>query len=130
MGYSMFGTSVANTNCVHCGNITTKVSGGVIFVIDSADKDRIQEARKELDSMLKDALLANVVVLILANKQDLPKAASPSALTDQLRLREFKQQWKVQGCCGTSGDGLYAGLDWLTDNMPTTTSGGESAKSK
>merc|ERR1719174_1305362 len=82
------------------------------------------------DSMLNDALLANVVVLILANKQDLPKAASPSALTDQLRLREFKQQWKVQGCCGTSGDGLYAGLDWLADNMPTTTSGGESAKSK
>ena len=47
--------------------------------------------------MLNDALLANVVVLILANKQDLPKAASPSAMTDQLKLREFKQQWKVQG---------------------------------
>lgn len=47
--------------------------------------------------MLKDALLRDVVVLVLANKQDLPKAASPSAMTDELRLRDFRQKWKVQG---------------------------------
>merc|ERR1719362_940716 len=92
--------------------------GGVIFVIDSADSDRFGEAQKELAGMLKDELLKDVVVLVLANKQDLPKAASPSEVSDEMGLRTFNQKWKVQGCCGTSGDGLFDGLDWLAAAMP------------
>ena len=44
-------------------------SQGVIFVVDSADKERIGEARKELADMLDNEELAEASVLILANKQ-------------------------------------------------------------
>ena len=54
-------------------------------------------AKGELDSMLGEELLRDVVVLVLANKQDLPKAADSSTITDALKLREHKQKWKVQG---------------------------------
>ena len=53
-------------------------SQGVIFVVDSADKERIGEARKELADMLDNEELAEASVLILANKQ--VPSLSPKAL--------------------------------------------------
>ena len=49
---------------------------GLIFVVDSNDKDRIGEAHDELQRMLAEAELAEAVVLVFANKQDLPNAMS------------------------------------------------------
>ena len=46
----------------------------MIFVIDSADKERIEVARQELELMLQEEELKGVPVLVLANKQDLPNA--------------------------------------------------------
>lgn len=45
---------------------------GIIFVVDSNDRDRIIEAREELQRMLNEDELRNAVLLIFANKQDLP----------------------------------------------------------
>ena len=47
--------------------------------------------------MLDEPLLADVTLLILANKQDLPKAITSDKLTELLKLRECKHKWKVQG---------------------------------
>ena len=47
--------------------------------------------------MLDEPLLAEVTLLVLANKQDLPKAITSAELTKALKLSECKQQWKVQG---------------------------------
>ena len=49
-------------------------TNAVIFVVDSADKDRIEIARQELELMLQEEELKGVPVLVLANKQDLPNA--------------------------------------------------------
>merc|ERR1712007_265299 len=49
---------------------------GVIFVIDSSDRDRIDDAREELDMMLREDEMRDAVLLVLANKQDLPGAMS------------------------------------------------------
>ena len=46
----------------------------MIFVVDSADKDRVEVARQELELMLQEEELKGVPVLVLANKQDLPNA--------------------------------------------------------
>lgn len=47
-----------------------------IFVVDSNDKDRVREAHDELHRMLAEDELQAAVVLVFANKQDLPNAMS------------------------------------------------------
>lgn len=47
-----------------------------IFVVDSNDRDRVGEAHDELHRMLSEDELQAAVVLVFANKQDLPNAMS------------------------------------------------------
>ena len=47
---------------------------GLIFVVDSNDRERVEDAREELHRMLTEPELSNAVLLVFANKQDLPKA--------------------------------------------------------
>ena len=43
---------------------------------------------------------------------------SVSKITDKMRLHTLRnRRWYIQGCCATSGDGLYEGLDWLHSNF-------------
>lgn len=42
---------------------------GVIFVVDSNDRERVSEAQDELFKMLQEDELRDAVVLVLANKQ-------------------------------------------------------------
>merc|ERR1711916_238327 len=88
---------------------------GLIFVVDSNDRERISESREELQKMLSEDELRDAVLLVFANKQDLPNAMSVAETTDQLGLQELRsRKWYIQGCCAATGDGLYQGLDWLS----------------
>lgn len=49
---------------------------GIIFVVDSNDRDRITEAREELQRMLNEDELRDAILLVFANKQDLPVRCS------------------------------------------------------
>lgn len=44
---------------------------GLIFVIDSNDRDRIDEARQELHRIIQDREMKDCLLLVFANKQDL-----------------------------------------------------------
>ena len=89
---------------------------GLIFVVDSNDRDRIDAARDELARMLQEDELQEAVILVLANKQDLPNAFSAAELTDKLCLNQLKnREWYIQCICTATGDGLYVGLDWLSN---------------
>ena len=91
---------------------------GIIFVIDSSDKDRIEDAREEIHKMLAEDDLKDACLLVMANKQDLPGAMTPTEITDGLGLHTIRERsWYIQGTCATSGDGLYEGLDWLSKNV-------------
>jgi ADP-ribosylation factor protein 1 len=87
---------------------------GVIFLVDSNGRDRIGDAASELEEMMSEDALKDCVLLVLANKQDLPNAMSVRGVAEGLRLRELRRRaWHVHGTCATVGDGLYEGLDWL-----------------
>lgn len=91
---------------------------GLIFVVDSNDRERISEAEKELKSMLKEDELRDAVVLVFANKQDLPNAMSATELIDKLNLNQLRNRnWHIQATCATQGNGLYEGLDWLSNEL-------------
>jgi len=91
---------------------------GLIFVVDSNDRDRIDAARDEMHRMLNEDELRESVLLVFANKQDLPNAMSAAEMTDKLGLHQMRgRQWYIQACCATTGDGLYEGLDWLSATL-------------
>lgn len=50
--------------------------------------------------------------------QDLPNAMNAAEITDKLGLHALRQRnWYIQATCATSGDGLYEGLDWLSNQL-------------
>lgn len=95
---------------------------GIIFVVDSNDRERIGEAKDELMRMLSEDELRDAVLLIFANKQDLPMAMKAAEITEELGLSTLRnRQWYIQSTCATSGDGLYEGLDWLSNQVKKRT---------
>merc|ERR1711879_267746 len=93
-------------------------TNGAIFVVDSSDRDRIEDAREELFKMLNEDEMQDAVVLVFANKQDLPNAMDAAEVTEKLGLRSLRNRpWYIQSASATSGDGLYEGLDWLSQTL-------------
>ncbi|XP_045164912.1 ADP-ribosylation factor 4 [Mercenaria mercenaria] len=91
---------------------------GLIFVVDSNDRERAEEAREELSKMLNEDELRDAILLVFANKQDLPNAMSGAEITEKLGLNNLRnKQWYIQATCATQGDGLYEGLDWLSNKL-------------
>lgn len=115
-------------------------------MVDSNDRERVNEAREELMRMLAEDELREAVLLVFANKQvttaftwssiavisscmflqilpifyqqDLPNAMNAAELTDKLGLHSLRHRnWYIQATCATSGDGLYEGLDWLSNQL-------------
>ncbi|KAK9370472.1 ADP-ribosylation factor family-domain-containing protein [Lipomyces kononenkoae] len=95
---------------------------GLIFVVDSSDRKRISEARQELHRVISDLEMRNCLLLIFANKQDLPDAMKPTEITKELDLASLKDRiWFVQPSTAKTGDGLTEGLCWLSANIPKQT---------
>ena len=65
---------------------------GIIFVVDSNDRDRVVEAREELQRMLNEDELRDALLLVFANKQDLPNAMNAAEITDKLGLHSLRQR--------------------------------------
>ncbi|OMJ78810.1 hypothetical protein SteCoe_21293 [Stentor coeruleus] len=87
----------------------------VIYLIDSNDTDRIDEASEELERLMKDPTIEGVPFLVFCNKQDLPKALTCADVIKKLNLTSYKRQWKAQSLCALTGEGLSEGLDWLVN---------------
>merc|ERR1712050_506370 len=91
---------------------------GLIFVIDSNDRERIIDAKDELTRLLSEDEMRDAHLLVFANKQDLPNAMDASELTDKLGLQNLRnRKWYIQATCATQGHGLYEGLDWLSNEL-------------
>ncbi len=92
----------------------------VIFVVDSSDRERFPEARNELEQMGSDSELRDWTLLVLANKSDLPNAASVAELSQELGLTgavKGPQCYHVQQCCALKKEGIQEGFAWLADTL-------------
>ena len=91
---------------------------GLIFVIDSSDRQRLSEAKHELHKLLEEEDLKEAHILIFANKQDCPTALSVSDVKEGLGLPEITSHpWFIQTAVATKGEGLFQGLDWLANQI-------------
>lgn len=79
-------------------------------------KEKFQKMSVEMVGSAKPEM-RDAIILIFANKQDLPDAMKPHEIQEKLGLTRIRDRnWYVQPSCATSGDGLYEGLTWLTSN--------------
>ncbi|KAF1741611.1 hypothetical protein MXB_380, partial [Myxobolus squamalis] len=93
-------------------------SQGIIFVIDSSDRDRLDEAKDELHKLLAEEELRECVVLVYANKQDKPNPLSVGEIGDRLNLANSSQRkWFIQSSVAVAGTGLFEGMEWLAQNI-------------
>ncbi|KAG2429477.1 hypothetical protein HXX76_010714 [Chlamydomonas incerta] len=67
----------------------------IVYLVDSADRERFPEAKKELDGLLGDDSLGTVPFLVLGNKIDIPTAASEDELRNWLGLTYTTGKGKV-----------------------------------
>ena len=90
---------------------------GLIFVVDSSDRNRVDKAREELHKMLGEEDLKDTILLVFANKQDLG-IMDVKEVIDRLDLASIKgRPWHCQGTSAITGDGLHEGLEWLSNKL-------------
>ncbi|MEW5317978.1 MAG: hypothetical protein WDW38_009233 [Sanguina aurantia] len=87
----------------------------VIYVVDSTDTERISTSREEFHAILEEEELKDSLILVYANKQDLPGALSEAEIAEGLGLPDIKSRpWAIFKTSAVRGDGLFEGLDWLS----------------
>ena len=93
-------------------------TNAVIYVVDSADTERMGISKQELVTMLEEEELKDAALMVFANKQDLPNAATAEVIAEKLGLSALKnRQWQIFKTSALKGDGLYDGLDWLISTL-------------
>ncbi|KAL5256835.1 hypothetical protein ACHWQZ_G011932 [Mnemiopsis leidyi] len=95
-----------------------ETTDGLIWVVDSADKRRLEACSKELSNLLLEERLAGATLLVFANKQDLPGALEPKEIREVLELDNIKtHHWIILGCSAVTGENLLKGMDWLIEDI-------------
>ncbi|CAM9316518.1 unnamed protein product [Heterosigma akashiwo] len=97
----------------------------LIYVIDSADTRRLEETGVELSQLLEEDKLAEVPVLVFANKQDLMNAQSSDEISDALNLSSIRDRvWQIQPASAKTGEGLQEGMEWIVGQINESGGGG------
>jgi len=89
----------------------------LIFVVDSNDHERLAEARNELNAFLSDSNMVDALVLVFANKMDLPGALSGSAVAEAMSLNSRRETWYIQPLSAVTSIGVTEGLEWLSQQV-------------
>ena len=90
----------------------------VIYVIDSKDDENFEISKSEFYKVLANKNLKNSVILIFANKQDLPGAKNINKIIEDYELNKIKDHiWHIQPCSAVNGEGLVNGIKWLSDQL-------------
>ncbi len=92
---------------------TTGVNA-IIFVVDSHDTERFDQAKEQLDIFLNDDTCTHVPLLVVANKQDLLGARPLAEVVAALGLSEVSDRnWYAQAVSCVQGAGIPPCFEWL-----------------
>merc|ERR1712228_1098446 len=75
---------------------------GIVFMIDSADTERLNEARYELHKLFNEYDLKYAPILILANKQDLKQAVDYQSVIETLQIMTSSPRRSSENECKES----------------------------
>ena len=89
----------------------------IIYVIDTHDES-YDDSKTQFYKLLENDTLKNAVILIYANKQDLPGAKNVADIIQIYELDTIKDHiWHIPPCSATTGEGLITGMKWLSDQL-------------
>ena len=89
----------------------------IIYVIDTHD-ETYDDSKTQFYKLLSNETLKNAIILIYANKQDLPGAKNVAEIIQIYELDTIKDHiWHIQPCSAQTGEGLITGMKWLSDQL-------------
>ena len=94
---------------------TTRVD--LRYVIDAADNQRLEETVTELGQLVDEAKLADIPVLVYANKCDLMNAMEAEEIEDQASTVLKGREYTIVECSAKTGKGLQEGMEWLVERV-------------
>ena len=89
----------------------------LVYVVDSNDVSRLYESGQEFLKIRSHENFPDIPMLVLANKQDEPRAATPAQVMRAMRLDGEHRGWHVHGTSIREGEGVDEGLEWLTSQL-------------
>ena len=84
--------------------------------MDSCDRERMEEASRELEKIINDREMRNTVLLVFCNKQDMPGCMQPAEIRQALHLDKLSRPYSIMPCSALHGTGLPEGLKWLAEH--------------
>ncbi|MHA1212425.1 MAG: ADP-ribosylation factor-like protein, partial [Candidatus Heimdallarchaeota archaeon] len=95
-------------------------ASGIVFVFDSADRGKVEEAAKWLKSVIQWAP-EDSAFLFLANKQDLQESMSLDKIIKTLELEsemsERPRTFGVYPCSALTGEGVDEPWRWMSERF-------------
>lgn len=93
-------------------------TNGLIFVIDSSDFQRIDEAREELLRVLEYEEAKGLPLLILSNKIDLSSHVTPQDIIRGLHLKELRDRdYNLIETSALNNIGVQEGFSWIAKQI-------------
>lgn len=95
-----------------------KNNNGIVFVVDSSDKERMDVCKKELDTLLSEEELKGVPIVILANKKDLPEHLEAEEISEKLELSKIKDRsWTIFSVSAFDDTEIKTAFQWLSETI-------------
>ncbi|CAG9585772.1 unnamed protein product [Danaus chrysippus] len=91
---------------------------GVIYIVDSSDRERVSESKETFDRMIASEHLAGVPLLVLANKQDIPDCMGVHTVKPIFNQNAHligARDIMLMATSALMGDGVDEGIRWLVD---------------
>eukprot|EP01126_Amoeba_proteus_P024346 TRINITY_DN2453_c0_g1_i1.p1 TRINITY_DN2453_c0_g1~~TRINITY_DN2453_c0_g1_i1.p1 ORF type:complete len:153 (+),score=41.54 TRINITY_DN2453_c0_g1_i1:239-697(+) len=89
----------------------------IVFVVDGADHEKFESARKELHDLISKPQLQTIPLLVLGNKNDLPECVSAKDLIQLMDLDSVKgREVALFSISAKEGDNIQLVLEWLVQH--------------
>ncbi|KAJ3314814.1 ADP-ribosylation factor protein 3 [Boothiomyces sp. JEL0866] len=88
----------------------------IMFVVDSTDRERIEECKVTLEKVINNNIVEGVPVLMLANKQDVKGALKLQEIQEifnQIAVALEARDSKVLCVSALNGDGVKEAVEWM-----------------
>ena len=107
---------VCTNNCLYKQNFYN--IDGLIFVIDSNDKQRISEASKYFEEINRKEELKSCPILIMANKQDYYCSLTQDEIIKIFNLKKYcNRKWCIKGISSLKEQGIEESILWMLSSL-------------
>lgn len=92
---------------------------GLVWVVDSSDTHRLEDCKSELHKLLSEDRLSGASLLVIANKQDVPGAASPAEISRILNVEEIshKRHCAIFACSAFDAKSVSDSINWIIHDI-------------